>query len=155
MAEILGLPLSVGVGNNHDLVRMYDEGRINVKKIHMHPDFDQETVDNDIALLELDESLELSDTVLPGCLDTQRDRRNYGDVVATGFGLTSKLVIDPMTGKPVRMGSPSRFLKELENIDTSETDPRCHDFKSSLCVDSKSEGTDESVCLGDSGMCQV
>ena len=151
IAQKMEIPLSIGVGNSHDLVRMYDEGRINVKRILPHPNFNQETLENDVALLELEEPLEFSSTVLPGCLDTQSDRKNYGDVVATGFGVTSKVVFDPKTGMPVKMSSASRFLKQLDNVDISENDQRCYDFKSSLCVDSKSSGTSESVCLGDNG----
>ena len=150
LAEV-NTPLSIGVGNSHDLVRMYDEGRINVKRIIPHPELDKLTLNNDVALLELEEPLEFSSTVLPGCLDMQRDRKNYGDVVATGFGLTSKLVIDPETDRAVKIPSASRFLKQLDNVDISENDQRCYDFKSSLCVDSKSSGTSESVCLGDNG----
>ena len=151
IAQKMEIPLSIGVGNSHDLVRMYDEGRINVKRIIPHPELDKLTLNNDVALLELEEPLEFSSTVLPGCLDMQRDRKNYGDVVATGFGLTSKLVIDPETDRAVKIPSASRFLKQLDNVDLSEISERCQKYKSNICVYSKPLGTSESVCLFDNG----
>lgn len=147
----INLPISIGVGNSHDLIIIYNEGRIKAKRIISHPSFNGETFENDIAIIELEEPLEFSETVLPGCLDTESARQNYGDIIATGFGLTSKLVIDPLTGRLVYTPSVSRFLKEVDYKDVSETEERCQDFKSNICVDSKSPGTEESVCLGDSG----
>ena len=131
---------------------MFDEGRIYVRRGIAHPDYDEYTSENDIALLELDEPLEFSSTVLPGCLDTQRTRTNYGDrLVVTGFGVTSKPVYDPKNNQVVNGGTRSRFLKELDIVDISETDERCASFEENICVDSKSPGTDESVCFFDIG----
>ena len=130
---------------------MFNEGRNKVKRSIVHPKFNKETLENNLALLELEELLNFGSGVLPGCLDTQNSSRNYGDLVVSGFGLTSKLVLDHDSGWPVGFAQKSRNLKELDYKDISGTEPRCQTFKDSLCVDSKSAGTDESVCLGDEG----
>ena len=104
---------------------------------------------NDIALIELEQPLEFTETVLPGCLDTEKARKSYGDVVITGYGLTSKVMLDRRTGE-VQKGSVSRFLKELDYKDTSESAEKCETLKGILCVDSNA-GTRESGCYGDGG----
>ena len=152
MNVVMGVKLSVGAGGNNDLVKIYENGRIYAKNVIPHPDYDPKTQENDIALLELEEPLEFTDTVLPGCLDNQKAKSNYGDVVITGYGLTSKVILDMNTGEPVAKGSVSRWLKELDYKDISDSGEmeRCEKFKGILCVDSKT-GIRESGCFGDSG----
>lgn len=141
------------MANEHDLIQIYDEGRIYVKQIVVHPDLNQTTWDNDLTLLELEEELEFNSTVLPGCLDTQTDRKNYGDVVATGYGHIVTSLRHSEDESPWVWGDPSRFLKELDHVDISETDSRCQAFRKSICVESKSTGNRErdSLCHGDTG----
>ena len=142
--------LSVGAGSDNDLVKIYNHGRIYAKRVIAHPQFDTSNLANDIALLELEQPLSLSDTILPGCLDTERARKNYGDVVIAGYGLTTKVIVDMRNGEPLGKYSSSRFLKELDYKDISETGKKCESFKGILCVDSRS-GIRESGCYGDSG----
>ena len=141
---------AVGVGNDHDLIKIFNEGRICAKNVHIHPDHNEDTFENEIALLELEEPLDFSSGhVLPGCLDAQRARKNYGDLVGTGYGLTSEGTIDPLTGE--LLDTSSRFLKELDLQDISETENRCQTSKSEICVDTKSPGSDDAICIDDHG----
>lgn len=141
--------LSVGAGGDNDLIQIYENGRTYAKAI-IHPDYDTINGENDIALLELEQPLEFTETVLPGCLDTEKARKSYGDVVITGYGLTSKVKLDRRTGQPVQESSVSRFLKELDYEDISESAEKCETLKGILCVDSNA-GTRESGCYGDGG----
>lgn len=63
-----------------------------VAEIHVNFDYDPNTYDNDIALLQLDEAVELTPRVRPVCLPTDRSARVHlqeGKLgVATGWGLT-------------------------------------------------------------------
>ena len=139
----------MGAGGDNDLIRIYENGRTYAKAI-THPDYDTVNGANDIALLELEQPLEFTETVLPGCLDTEKARKSYGDVVITGYGLTSPWMFDRRTGQLVQEGSVSRFLKELDYKDISESTEACKTLKGILCVDSKT-GIQESGCYGDSG----
>lgn len=142
--------LSVGVGNDQDLIKIYDEGRINAREIIPFGGFNRYSLRNNVALVELERDLQFNSTVQPACLDTRKYRKNYGDVVATGFGHTSKLIFDPQTDSPVQVGSLSRFLRELDNVDISEIDAKCQESEDKICIDSKS--TEQSVCFFDDGM---
>ncbi|XP_054918705.1 clotting factor C-like [Dermacentor andersoni] len=63
-----------------------------VAEIHVNFDYDPASYDNDIALLQLDEAVELTPRVRPVCLPTDRSARVHlqeGKLgVATGWGLT-------------------------------------------------------------------
>lgn len=64
---IIKRPLSVGFGNENDLVKIWDAGRIKVKKAIVHPKYNlKRELENDIALLELEHPIQFSDTVGPG-----------------------------------------------------------------------------------------
>ena len=116
----------------------------------MHPNFDAREIANDIALIKLEKPLELSQTVLPGCLDTEKARKSYGDLVITGYGVTSKRIFDIKNRREIGVPSSSRFLKELGYKDISESGEKCQSIPGILCVDSQS-GIKESSCFGDSG----
>lgn len=66
----------VGVGLNNkqnDLIAIYDDGRIPIKNRIIHEHFNSTTLDNDIALVELAESIDFNVTRLrPICLLEQK-----------------------------------------------------------------------------------
>lgn len=59
-------PRSVGFGNDNDLIKIFDAGRIRVKKSFLHPKFNETNLTNDIGLLELNETINFMKTVKPG-----------------------------------------------------------------------------------------
>ena len=82
--------------------------------------------------LELETPIEFTNDVLPGCLDTNSETA-YDDVLITGYGLTSKVLINPKTGEKYT-GDISRFLKELEYKDVSNQHETCSTYKGIICV---------------------
>ncbi|XP_028897199.2 serine protease persephone-like [Zeugodacus cucurbitae] len=62
---------------------------INIKKIHLHPNYDVSRIYNDIAVIELDGDAVFNQNVYPTCLHTdQTELRNGADLVEIGWGLT-------------------------------------------------------------------
>ncbi|XP_033108586.1 transmembrane protease serine 9-like isoform X3 [Anneissia japonica] len=60
-----------------------------IDEIYMHPDYNDETLDYDIALLRLRRSLVYSDTVSPICLETnETDNIIYDECFIAGWGNT-------------------------------------------------------------------
>lgn len=63
-----------------------DNHTVSIKKVHIHPHYNAENNNNDIALFELTESLNI-DNERPICLDTGTTLHNNLEVIATGFGV--------------------------------------------------------------------
>ena len=104
---------SIGFGGDNDLVKIYDNGRIPIKRGIIHPNYGNSESFNfadDIALLELDSPIdfEKDSTIGPGCIDPNSAKFYESNVMITGFGLTSKVIINLKTGD-VQRGEPSRL----------------------------------------------
>ena len=151
--------MSVGFGGDNDLFKIFDAGRIKVKRYVIHPDYkvsgvpdtEDELVENDIAILELSSPIQFTDYLQPGCIQsTPMSSYPNGGVLSTaGFGLVDPFEEDSLTGRPVSPNKLSRHLKEVEVQDISATAKKCLADKSLVCVNSINEG--ESSCKGDSG----
>ena len=89
-------------------------------------------------LLELENPIEFTDNVLPGCLDTN-SYTIYDDVLIVGNGATSKTLLNPITGER-HDGQMSRFNKQLEYKDISNKDEKCERYRSMICADSNDRG---------------
>ncbi|XP_066297658.1 mannan-binding lectin serine protease 1-like isoform X1 [Branchiostoma lanceolatum] len=82
---------------------------LEVKKVVRHPDWNKDTFDSDIALLELKEEVKLTDYIRPVCLQRKARERSAQDVqegragVVTGWGRTSNV-----------FGSEPGTLQEVE-----------------------------------------
>ena len=67
-----------------------EEQNRNLQKIIMHPNYDSNTISNDICLLHLQESLEWTDWVQPLGLPTQGQETEAGTMcTVTGWGTTT------------------------------------------------------------------
>lgn len=60
----------------------------NVAEIIQHPEYSKRTINNDIALLRLDDNIKFSDRVYPICLPSKQ--HVDPDVIVTGFGKTGR-----------------------------------------------------------------
>lgn len=140
----------VGAGGNNDLVQIFDNGRIKVKRKIPHPGFSINIhFKDDLAILELESPIEFNDEILPACLDTVPDKTDYGDtLVLTGYGSDEKIVSNRTSGESIISGKASRFLKEVAYKDISRNYEICKDNPGLLCVDSVN-GESESGCYGD------
>ena len=131
----------------HLLGRNTGGTRRNVKRIIVKSNFDSQTMDNDVALIELVEPLELDASIQPIILVASNDEatllRNGTTLVVTGWGTTQQ------NGKPVR---DLRYV-EVPLVDHAACNrPLAYDSQVSinmLCAGIAAGGVD--ACQGDSG----
>jgi secreted trypsin-like serine protease len=121
--------------------------RRNVKRIIIKSNFDSQTMDNDVALIELAEPLELDATIQPIKLVASTDEptllRNGTALVVTGWGTTRQ------NGKPVR---DLRYVEVPLVERTTCNRPLGYDAAVSpnmICAGASAGGVD--ACQGDSG----
>ncbi|XP_042892757.1 proclotting enzyme-like [Penaeus japonicus] len=128
------------IGAHNLKVSSNSESRHAIRRTVLHPNYEDETVDNDIALLEV-EPIEFSDRVMPVCLPEQKD--DYDDVSATvtGWGTLSE------------GGVPSDVLMEvtLPTMSNGKCMETYSDLvtKNMICAGLDAGGKDS--CQGDSG----
>ncbi|KFV50467.1 Transmembrane protease serine 12, partial [Tyto alba] len=118
----------------------------NIRSITVHPEFQTETFENDIALFELDSAVRYSDYIQPICLPPPHLYRyidNETECFISGWGRTAE------------KGQTSSVLKEAQ-VDIIPSSV-CNDSdaygglinNNMICAGSHSGGTD--TCQGDSG----
>lgn len=151
--------MSVGFGSDNDLYKIFDAGRIKVKRYVIHPEYSaggdemngEELVKNDIAILELVTPIEFTDYLQPGCIQNKAmsSYPNSGVLSTAGYGLFEPFEVDLETGRVLSGRKLARHLKEVELKDVSATSKKCLADKGLLCANSINKG--ESSCKGDSG----
>ncbi|XP_014253033.1 trypsin-7-like [Cimex lectularius] len=118
-----------------------------------HPGFSLTTLDNDIALLQLDQEVEIDDELMPACLPPPKKSFAGETGIVTGWGVTSASKIR-WRGKSVK-ASTSPVLRELEVPIMSNEQCRNSEYSKSqitdnmLCAGYEKGGKDS--CQGDSG----
>jgi secreted trypsin-like serine protease len=139
----------VGVGNaQHDLKKIYEEGRIPVKRIIVPKEYSEAdpTTPGDLALLELQDPLL---DAQPACLVQDKDSP-FSPLTIIGWGNTERLFLDESTGKWSPPFKPARKLKEAAMKDVSlKEDTICSKRSDLICIDATKAG--DSSCKGDSG----
>ncbi|XP_044749825.1 uncharacterized protein LOC123310423 [Coccinella septempunctata] len=120
-----------------------------VKLAIQHPEFDPSTLKHDIAILVLDKPVRVTDYVKPACLFTGGAVDEYGDVTATGWGITEFA------------GQPSSHLIKLKLKIVDNADCRKQyknvgikgiiDADLQVCAGSADPGKIVDTCEGDSG----
>lgn len=139
----------VGVGNaEHDLVKIYEKGRIPVKRIIRPKEYSEAdpTTPGDVALLELQDPLM---NAQPACL-VQDEDGPFSSLTIIGWGNTERLILDQSTGKWSPPFKPARKLKEAAMKDVSlQEGTICSKRSDLICIDSVKPG--DSSCKGDSG----
>ncbi|XP_037937116.1 serine protease Hayan-like [Teleopsis dalmanni] len=79
----------LGVINNKDDKQIESGLEIRIKKIHIHPDYTSTSIYNDIALLELENSIQFSYRIYPICLYTETEDPTDDSVLyVIGWGIT-------------------------------------------------------------------
>jgi secreted trypsin-like serine protease len=139
--------VSVYVGL-HDLFKI-NQTNIPWLSIHIHPEYNNETLENDVAIIKLKNALTFSDRMSPVCLPSPDSHTFLFDknVVATGWGQTQS-------------GNISTFLQQAQlkvydetffywlflfgfNIDVSS--------QQYLVIGNIANNSNTNVCFGDSG----
>lgn len=139
--------LTVKIGA-HDLNKNEERAVIrNVKKIIVHPNYDEDTVANDISLIQLEEPVMFSETIQPICLPKSNEVFKAKTIcIAAGWGAESE------------GGSSSGKLMQVELpiIDFKECNGKKYFYngtlkeKEMICAGYLKEGGKD-ACQGDSG----
>ncbi|XP_043224654.1 trypsin-1-like [Amphibalanus amphitrite] len=113
-----------------------------VAEIHRHPRFDYATIDNDIALLRLEEPVEFGPRVSPACLPDKETVYTGRWATVTGWGSTAY------------QGRPSAVLREVHVPLMSSAQCRRTTYgsiitRNMICAGLPAGGRDS--CQGDSG----
>ena len=80
----------VGFGNKHNLIDIYNHGRIRIDQIFVHPHYNVSMTDtvHDIAIVKLSQPLSFdSESVSPACVLQENEggrMKDYGEVISTG-----------------------------------------------------------------------
>lgn len=120
----------------------YDDGEFDryAQKIFIHPDYDYETIQHDIALVKFNAPIQYSKRVLPICLPKFVDKLPSGAMVHTiGWGETYVL-------------GPSEVLKQatLQHIPSEKCNPNApiKVTEDMICAGNR---TGDGICSADSG----
>lgn len=144
--------IGIGVGNDHDLVKIFDKGRIPAKRLIMKPGWTTASHSpDDLGLIQLSKPFQLDGlNVAPACLPYRKHGFYEGTLTATGWGSTEPLIYNVRTKKFTGYKS-ARHLMEANFVDKSSTDLNCVVDPSIICIDRPKGDNNQSACHGDSG----
>jgi secreted trypsin-like serine protease len=109
-----------------------------IDSVFLHPDWDRETLENDLAILRLSKPVQFNDYVQPACLPGPDPPPN-SSVVIIGWGA------DRMDGRP----SDELKQAQVKVIGDCQQHWDLFDEDAQICVGQMLSG--ESACQGDSG----
>jgi len=143
---------TVIVGEHNLCDGLTNEGgkAIKVKKMTLHPDYNKDTISNDIAVLELAEDLTFTKKVKPACLPSS-ETKDYSGSASTVSGWGGTIGYGPNDQRPQQPRQCT--LKETIVKLLKGSDPMCSKVlgttssKIKLCAFKK----DTDACQGDSG----
>ena len=123
-----------------------------IKKIIVHDKFNPETYLNDIALLQLDQQLELQPFVRTVCLPEkdERDlaiRDTFG--IATGWGVTEAMKYGQRNGKRSKVLQHASFKIQSDQLCSDRSKPFSINSTTTFCA-GDGQGIKD-ACHGDSG----
>lgn len=142
--------IGVGVGNGHDLVTIFDNQRLPIKKVIIPENYNSKSASSvgDLALLQLATPLQLNQTVSPACFLKRNERPYKSKLSVTGWGSVKRMQLNIITGRWNGFKG-SQLLKEADFNDSSLTSKSCSDRPDLICISPINEG--DSSCKGDSG----
>merc|ERR1711971_308516 len=145
--EASSLVVALGEHNIRADIENHQAKTIAVERVIKRPDYDTNSVNNDIALLRLAEDVDMTSTIVPACLPSTNSQQYTGwQAVVSGWGTTSS------------GGATSDVLKETSQTILANTAAECVQGAggpgstavvpgTKLCA--YKQGTDS--CQGDSG----
>lgn len=141
--------ITVSLGDHN--VKVYDEAVNTFRKLRRivrSPQYDNNFINGDMALLQLEEKVTFSDTIRPACLPDPTETFAYEQGVITGWGYTEKTKVlkpRPLTSDVLREAEIFILPQDLchKYSPFPITDRMVCTFKGPLGV--------ESTCQGDSG----
>lgn len=125
--------------SNRKIVDIYPED------FHPHPEFTEDLLENDLALLELKKPIEFNNFIQPVALPCKNDNKFFGnpvDVIAVGTGFQSSSIDFPDHLQWASLSTLSRFQ-------CHQVFPFLKDRQSVFCV--SNAVSKQSICIGDSG----
>uniref|UniRef100_A0A0A1WRQ7 Serine protease persephone n=1 Tax=Zeugodacus cucurbitae TaxID=28588 RepID=A0A0A1WRQ7_ZEUCU len=137
----------LGVTDFNDPKQRNTRQNRDIKKIHLHPNYDDSRLYNDIALIELDRDAVFNQNVYPTCLHTDQTELSSGtDLVVTGWGQTEYKRYSARLLKANLLYMPMQLCR---NIYANVYDNRLNRgiVDTQLCAYSP----DRDACAGDSG----
>ena len=127
-----------------------DAQRRGVSRLLAHEDYDDTTLENDIALVFLDEPLDASDLVAPVALSdpaAEDERTEGGDpAFVTGFGVTDE---DAVNTSDILLEAEIEVFDDASCVDSYDESPDEVAPALMLCAGFAQGGAD--ACFGDSG----
>jgi len=137
------LVVALGEHNIRQDIESHAVQGIPVERVIRREDYDENSVNNDIALLRLSREVQFNEAVIPACLPSRTDRDYSGsEAVVSGWGRTTE------------GGSTSDTLRETSVTVLANTDALCRTGAGQATVPNSKlcgyrAGTDS--CQGDSG----
>ena len=143
--------LTIGLKNQNDLVKMFDDDHLPIKQVLIHPKFNTSLGKDfgfNFALIELKNKINFtSDLMRPACLDRLEKRddkqRNYANQLKmAGWGST-------VNEMGINDNFKHRFLKEVDLIDRSNVTSQCLENSKLMCT--RSLNKHDIVAINDLG----
>lgn len=139
-----------GKSNLNELVDPFRDAH-SVSDLIIHPEYDRETVKNDIAFIRLDKDVQLDSRVKLICLpesSKQTDIVNGEYIMGVGWGRTTPGPNDPSEYSNTLKQTTLHVLNGVDKENKCQTHP-FYDEKLMYCVTGAREGAN--FCWGDSG----
>ena len=140
--------LTIGLPHSNDLLKMFDDDHIPIKRVIRHPNFNETTAKKDfgynLALIELEQPINFTDTVSPACLAVSA--KNRGRIYPSDQLLTSAgygAIVNQIDN------FKSRLLKEIDLVDHSADTEECQENAKLMCL--KSADKRDTLALNDLG----
>ncbi|XP_054088550.1 serine protease persephone isoform X2 [Zeugodacus cucurbitae] len=145
--EDKAIKVVLGVTDFNDPKQRNTRQNRDIKKIHLHPNYDDSRLYNDIALIELDRDAVFNQNVYPTCLHTDQTELSSGtDLVVTGWGQTEYKRYSARLLKANLLYMPMQLCRNIyANIYDNRLNRGIVDTQ--LCAYSP----DRDACAGDSG----
>jgi len=143
--------IAVGFGNDHDLIKIFENGRLIAKQVVLKPNYNARSASspNDLALIQLATPVTLNRTVSPACLQEKVYIPYPTKLVATGWGSINRMSIS-LFNRTWKGYEASQFLKEADFDDSTQVQSVCSLRTDLICITAP-KGEEKSSCKGDSG----